>query len=75
MPKIRTTLTIDEDILRAVKARATPTGKSDSEVVEEALRRELGFDLFERIWAKADLTEAEALELAIEAQHATRERI
>ena len=38
MPKVRTTLTIDEDVLRAVKVRGARTGKGDSEVIEEALR-------------------------------------
>ena len=72
MPKTRTTLTIDEDVLRAVKVRAARTGKGDGEVIEEALRRLLGLDLLERIWEKNDLSETEALDLAVEAQHATR---
>ena len=72
MPKVRTTLTIGEDVLRAVKARATRTGRSDSEVIEEAVRKELGHDLLDRPWAAADLTDGEALALALEAQHATR---
>lgn len=72
MPKVRTTLTLDERVLRAVKVKAARTGKGDSEVIEEALRRDLGLDLLERIWAKADLGEEEATALAVEAQHATR---
>ena len=72
MPKTRTTLTIDERVLTAVKVRAARTGKGDSEVIEEALRRDLGLDLLERLWAKNDLPEDEAMALAIEAQHATR---
>ncbi|MGH3090955.1 MAG: CopG family transcriptional regulator, partial [Gaiellaceae bacterium] len=50
MPKVRTTLTIDDEVLRAVKVRAARSGKGDSEVIEEALRRELGLDLLERLW-------------------------
>ena len=49
MAKVRTTLTIDRDVLRAVKVRGARTGKGDSEVIEEALRRELGFDLLDRL--------------------------
>jgi hypothetical protein len=45
MAKVRTTLMIDEEVLRAVKARGARTGKRKSEVVEEALRHELGLDL------------------------------
>jgi hypothetical protein len=74
MSKIRTTLTIDEEILRAVKVRAARTGKGDSQVIEEALRRDLGLDLLESLWAKSTLSEQEARKLAVEAQHSTRRR-
>lgn len=74
MAKVRTTLTIDEDVLRAVKVRGARTGKGDSEVIEHALRRELGLDLLERLWQRDDVGEDEALALAVEAQHKTRPR-
>lgn len=74
MAKTRTTLTIDADVLRAVKVRAARTGKGDGQVIEEALRRDLGLDLLDRLWARNDLGEDEALGLAVEAQHATRPR-
>jgi len=74
MAKTLTTLTIDEDVLRAVKLRAARTGKGDGDVIEEALRRDLGLDLLDRLWARNDLGEGEAVELAVEAQHATRRR-
>ena len=74
MVKTRTTLTIDEEVLRAVKVRAARTGKGDGEVIEEALRRDLGLDLLDRLWARNDLREDDAVELAVEAQHATRRR-
>jgi Ribbon-helix-helix protein, copG family len=72
MSKTRTTLTIDEAVLRAVKIRAARTGKGDSEVIEEALRRELGLELLDKLWTRGDLTEDQAIELAVAAQHATR---
>jgi hypothetical protein len=74
MAKTRTTLTIDEGVLRAVKIRAARTGKGDGEVIEEALRRDLGLDLLDQLWAKNDLGDREALDLAVEAQHKTRRR-
>jgi metal-responsive CopG/Arc/MetJ family transcriptional regulator len=74
MAKTRTTLTIDEDVLRAVKVRAARTGKGDSEVIEDAVRKHLGLDLLDRLWARNDLAEDEANALAVEAQHATRRR-
>jgi hypothetical protein len=72
MAKTRTTLTIDEEVLRAVKVRAASSGRGDSEVIEEAVRRQLGFDFLESIWEKATLGEADAMDLAVEAQHKTR---
>lgn len=74
MPKTRTTVTLDSDVLRAVKIRAARSGKGDSEVIEEALRSQLGMDLMERLWKRNDLGETEALDLAVEAQHQTRGR-
>jgi len=70
MSKVRTTLTVDEDVLRAVKITAARAGKGDSQVIEEALRRDLGLDLLERLWVRNDMSEEEAMALAIEAQHA-----
>ena len=72
MPKVRTTLTIDEEVLRAVRVRAARSGQRDSEVIEEAVREKLGLDLLRRVWEKADLSEDEAMALAVEAQHNTR---
>lgn len=74
MAMTRTTLTIEEDLMRAVKVRAARTGKRDSEVIEEAVRRHLGFDLLDQIWARNDMAETDAVDLAVEAQHATRPR-
>ena len=74
MSKTRTTLTIDEEVLRAVKIRAARTGKGDGQVIEEALRRDLGLDVLDDLWSRNDLDEAESLDLAVEAQHATRPR-
>ena len=75
MPKVRTTVTLDEQVLRAVKVKAARTGKGDSQVIEEALRKDLGFDLLERLWARADLDEDEAMKLALEAQGEARRQL
>jgi hypothetical protein len=74
MAKLRTTVTLDERTLKAVRVKAARTGRRDSDVIEEALRRDLGLDLLERVWESADLGEDEAIELAVEAQHKTRRR-
>jgi Ribbon-helix-helix protein, copG family len=73
MPKLRTTVTIDERVMRAVRVKAARTGRRDSDVIEEALRRDLGFDLLERIWKCAELDEDAAMRLAVEAQHEARD--
>ena len=72
MARVRTTLTIDPDVLRAGKIRAARSGKGDSDIIEEALRRDLGLDLLDRLWAANDLGEADAAAFAVEAQHRTR---
>lgn len=58
--------------MRAVKIAAARAGKGDSQVIEEALRRDLGLDLLSRLWARNQLSEEDAMALAVEAQHATR---
>ena len=75
MTKTRTTLTIDEEVLRAVKVRAARTGKGESEVIEEAVRRDLGLDLMERLWSRNDMSEDEAMKLALEAQEDARRKM
>lgn len=74
MAKVRTTLTIEDEVLKAIKVRAARAGRGDSEVIEEALRRDLGLDFLERIWTQASLTDNQADALALEAQHRTRPR-
>jgi gamma-glutamyl:cysteine ligase YbdK (ATP-grasp superfamily) len=73
MAKTRTTLTVDEEVLRAVRIEAARTGKRDSEVIEEALRRDLGLDELEKIWARVKpISEKEGLDLAYEELHEMR---
>jgi len=72
MAKVRTTLTVEDDVLRAVKIRAARTGRGDSEIIEDALRRYLGLEVLDRIWSKASLDEDDAMALALEAQQAAR---
>ncbi|HEX6491601.1 MAG TPA: hypothetical protein VF002_09560 [Gaiellaceae bacterium] len=66
----------DADDRRGSAASGQGAGRAhrQSEVIEEALRRELGFDLLDRLWQGADLPEEQALALAVEAQHKTRRR-
>jgi hypothetical protein len=70
--KRKVTVYVDEDVIRAARVRAARTDKRDSEVVEEALRAYLGFDVLARVWARSDLGEDEAMRLAVEETHASR---
>jgi hypothetical protein len=74
MAKVRTTVTINEDVLKLVKVRAARLGKGVSEVIEDSLRRVLGLDLLDRLWSKNKMSEGQAMRLAVEAQHSTRRR-
>jgi hypothetical protein len=73
MSQTRTTVTLDEDVYRAVKIKAARTGKRDSQVIEESLRRDLGLDELVEIWSKVNpVTEEESLKLANDELHAMR---
>jgi Arc/MetJ family transcription regulator len=65
--KRRTTLHLEEDVLQRTAVAATSSGRDGSEVVEDALRRYLGLEVVERVWARnaeSALDSDEALTLA-----------
>lgn len=73
MAKTRTTVTLDEEILKAVKLRAAREGLRESEVIERALTDSLLTSPIEAIWNSIEsqgdeMSEDEAMELALEAQ-------
>jgi hypothetical protein len=69
----KTTLYIDEQLLRLARVLGARTGRSDSDVVEAAIRRYVGLEALEAAWARnADLGEDEAMALAVEAVHESR---
>jgi predicted transcriptional regulator len=73
MSKSRTTVTLDDDVFRAVKIKAARTGKRDSQVIEESLRRDLGLDHLAEIWAKVSpAPEGEGMALATDELRAMR---
>ena len=74
MARVRTIVTIDLQVLQTVRVAAKRAGKSESQVIEEALRRDLGFDLLDRLWARNAMRYERAEALALKAQHATRPR-
>lgn len=71
--KKKVTFYLDEDVLRAARVRAARGDRRDSEIVEDALRAYLGFDVVERVWARSNLNEDEAMKLAVSEIHALRD--
>jgi len=71
--KKKVTFHLGEDVLRATRVRAARQDRRDSEIVEEALRAYLGFDVLDMVWGRSDLSEDEAMQLAVSEQHALRE--
>jgi hypothetical protein len=74
MAKRKTTVYLDENVLRRVRIQAARSDQKDSEVIEEAVRSYLGMDVLEAVWARSDLDEQGALELAYEALEAARRK-
>ena len=74
MAKEKLTVYLSADIARAMRVSAARRGIKDSDLVEEALEEWLGIAASERSWARnADLTEEQAMELALQAQREVRE--
>ena len=72
MARRKTTVYIDEELLRAARIRAARTGKRDSEILEEALRRYLVLGVLDRVAARSKLGDDEALALANDELHKMR---
>lgn len=63
---------LDPELRKKVRILATRTGRTDIEIMREALRTYLGLDEVESVWARSDTPEAEALELAYDEIHKSR---
>jgi len=77
MARRKTTLSLDEDLLRAIKIAAAREDKPEYRIVEDALRAHLGLDVFERVWARLGegMDEDDAMALAyLELKALRRER-
>ncbi len=73
MPRVKTTVYIDERLRRAAKQAAVRSGVHEYEVFESALKKYLGWDILDELWARdSDLTEDEAMRLAYDELHAHR---
>lgn len=73
MTRKKTTVYVEEDLLRSAKVLAARTDRKEYEVFEEALKSYLGLDVLEKVWQREDLPdEEEATRLAYEELHAMR---
>jgi putative PIN family toxin of toxin-antitoxin system len=71
--RVKTTTYIDERLRRAAKAAAVRSGLKEYEVYEQALRKYLGWDVLDKLLAShSDLSEDEAMRIALEEVHQTR---
>jgi hypothetical protein len=52
MAKEKTTLYLDEDVLRQTEAAAAGSGRDESELVEDALCRYLGLGVIDSVWTR-----------------------
>ena len=75
MAKAKTTIYVDEDLLRGARVYAARKDMKDSEVFELALRRILGRDVLDEIWARNSGVDPElADQVAYEELNASRRR-
>jgi Arc/MetJ family transcription regulator len=73
MARVKTTTYIDERLRRAAKEAALRSGIKEYEVYEEALRKYLGWDILDELLAShSDLSEVEAMRIALEEVHQAR---
>jgi plasmid stability protein len=70
MAKVKTTLSLDEQLMRHIRVRAARTGKTQSDVLEQALREGLG--VIDRIRSRNEADESEALKIASQTVHEIR---
>jgi hypothetical protein len=73
VPRVKTTVYIEERLRRAAKQAAARSGRHEYEVFESALKEYLGWDILDDLWARNnDLSEDEAMKLAYDELHAHR---
>jgi len=74
MARKKTTIYVEDALLRAAKVLAARTGKKEYEVFEDALRGHLGLGALQTIWSRNKQTEKDALEVAYREIHASRKK-
>ncbi len=70
--KRKTTVYLEEGLLRALKVAAARSGQREYQVVEQALRAHLGVELQDKVGSRSSLSEKQALALAYGELHRSR---
>jgi len=60
MVRTKTTIYIDENLLRSARDLAARTERAEQDILEDALRRYLGLQMLEEIWSNDELPDDEA---------------
>jgi len=68
----KTTVYLDDTLLRVLKVAAARSGQHEYEVLEQALRAYLGMELLDKVGSRSSLGEKEALALAYGELHRSR---
>ena len=74
MARKKTTIYVEDTLLKAAKVLAARTGKKEYEVFEDALRGHLGLGTLQTVWSRNKLTEKVALDVAYREIHASRKK-
>jgi predicted transcriptional regulator len=69
MPRVRTEIEVDEELIDRAERHAERSGRPRNDIIEEALRRGLDagpslVEIASEIWERSDLTGEEAMEIA-----------
>jgi hypothetical protein len=70
--KRKTTVYLEDNLLRALKVAAARSGQHEYQVVEQALRGFQGMELLDKVGSRSSLSEKEALALAYSELHRSR---
>ncbi|MDP9388615.1 MAG: ribbon-helix-helix protein, CopG family [Actinomycetota bacterium] len=66
VPKVAATVNLDDEVLDAVRREAARSGRSEDQVVEDAVRRYLGPSVLDRLREQNRLDEDEAMAFALD---------
>ena len=73
MVRTKTTIYIDEDLLRSARDLAARTDRAEQDILEDALRRYLALQMLDEVWSNDELPDEKvALEMAYEELHQMR---